>query len=231
MAVCLFWAGFSFLIPNRDNPEFNPADPDSEQMIPTQAQLGSVAAAIYVFMAAYSPGMGPVPFTYSAEAFPLYIRDVGMSFATATTWVCFGSFSLIIRILTNVTLQGFNFILSLTWPALEAAFTSTGAFAWYAAWNVFGWVFAYFLLPETKNLTLEELDNVFNVGNRQHAKYYIEKLPWYANKFLRRDVPPFEPLYQFADDGGDEAYDAKNRQRSLPKEGAMSGELGTRFAA
>lgn len=37
-------------------------------------------------MAVYSPGEGPVPFTYSAEAFPLYIRDIGMSFATATTW-------------------------------------------------------------------------------------------------------------------------------------------------
>jgi hypothetical protein len=53
--------------------------------------------------------------------------------------------------------QGFNFILSLTWPALVAAFTPTGAFGWYAAWNLFGWVFCYFLLPETKNLTLEEL--------------------------------------------------------------------------
>jgi hypothetical protein len=40
-----------------------------------------------MFMVVYSPGEGPVPFTYSAEAFPLYIRDIGMSFATATTWV------------------------------------------------------------------------------------------------------------------------------------------------
>lgn len=56
---------------------------------------------------AYSPGEGPVPFTYSAEAFPLYVRgefefafisqlrlltphlpaDVGMSYATAVTWL------------------------------------------------------------------------------------------------------------------------------------------------
>jgi hypothetical protein len=109
--------------------------------------------------------------------------------------------------------QGFNFILSLTWPALEAAFTSTGAFCWYAAWNIFGWVFCYFLLPETKNLTLEELDNVFSVGNRQHAKYYTDKLPWYMNKMLRRDVQPFEPLYQFADSEGG----------SMPQAGAMKG--------
>ncbi|KAF2160183.1 hypothetical protein M409DRAFT_60104 [Zasmidium cellare ATCC 36951] len=170
LALCLLWCGFSFLIPD---------DPATGE--PTTAKLGSIAAAIYLFMVAYSPGEGPVPFTYSAEAFPLYIRDVGMSFATATCW-------------------GFNFIISLTWPALSAAFTPTGGFAWYAAWNIFGWITAYFFLPETKNLTLEELDNVFSVSSRAHAKYYTEKLPWYANKYLlRRDVEPFEELYQFAE--------------------------------
>jgi hypothetical protein len=43
-------------------------------------------------------------------------------------------------------------------------------------------------------------DNVFNVGNRQHARYYTEKLPWYVNKHvLRKDVPAYAPLYHFAD--------------------------------
>lgn len=41
---------------------------------------------------------------------------------------------------------------------------------------------------------------MFSVGNREHAKYYTERLPWYLNKYiLRRDVEPFEPLYQFSD--------------------------------
>ena len=105
-------------------------------------------------MAVYSPGEGPVPFTYSAEAFPLHLRDVGMSFATAICW-------------------GFNFILSLTWPALEAAFTPTGAFCWYAGWNFFGFVYAYFLLPETKGRTLEELDRIFEA--RRPVKESLKK--------------------------------------------------------
>ncbi|OQO13302.1 hypothetical protein B0A48_01530 [Cryoendolithus antarcticus] len=154
MAVCPFWCGFSFLAPDRANGD------------PTQTKLGSIAAAIFVFMAAYSPGMGPVPFTYSAEAFPLYIL-----------------------------------FLSLTWPALVAAFSPTGAFAWYGAWNLFGWVFAYFLLPETKNLTLEELDTVFSVGNRQHAKYYTDSVPWYWTKYVKRgDVEPREAMYRFLEE-------------------------------
>jgi sugar porter (SP) family MFS transporter len=117
MAICLLITGFSFWI--------DVGVPESE------GRLAGVATGIFLFMAAYSPSEGPVPFTYSAEAFPIYIRDVGMSFATATCW-------------------GFNFILSLTWPSLLEAFGPQGAFGYYAAWNCFGAVFAYFLLPETK---------------------------------------------------------------------------------
>lgn len=109
-----------------------------------------------------------------------------MSFATATTW-------------------GFNFILSLTWPALVAAFTSTGAFGWYAGWNIFGWIFCYFCLPETKGRELEELDHVFGMQTRKHAKYYRESLPWYWQKYiLRGDVPPRRELYSFEEDEGAE---------------------------
>ena len=54
-------------------------------------RLAVVALGVYLFDCVYSPGEGPVPFTYSAEAFPLYIRDVGMSFATAVTWLLYVS--------------------------------------------------------------------------------------------------------------------------------------------
>ncbi|KAK0117785.1 hypothetical protein ONS95_012110 [Cadophora gregata] len=160
MGICLLFTGFSFFIPEG------------------QARLGCIATGIYLFMAVYSPGEGPVPFTYSAEAFPLYIREIGMAFATATCW-------------------GFNFILSLTWPALVKAFTEQGAFGWYAAWNFFGWTYAYFCLQETKGLSLEELDTIFSVRVRDHARYYRTMLPWYFKKWiLRKDVEPRGILYE-----------------------------------
>ena len=43
-----------------------------------------MAVFIYVFAMFYSPGEGPVPFTYSAEVFPLSHREVGMGLAVAT---------------------------------------------------------------------------------------------------------------------------------------------------
>lgn len=91
----------------------------------------------------YSPGEGPVPFTYSAEAYPLYVREYGMGLATATTWF-------------------FNFVLSVTWPSLLAAFKPQGAFGWYAAWNIIGFFLVLFFVVETKGKTLEELDMVFS---------------------------------------------------------------------
>lgn len=102
-----------------------------------------------------------------------------MSFATATTW-------------------GFNFIVSFTWPGLRDAFTPQGAFGWYAAWNFFGWIFCYFCLPETKALSLEELDQVFSVPTRKHINHYRGMLPWYFKKYiLRGDVPPKKQLYDY----------------------------------
>ncbi|KAL6299918.1 hypothetical protein BKA93DRAFT_882053 [Sparassis latifolia] len=68
MAIFLLVTGFAFWIP------------------PGKGRLAVVALGIYLYIICYSPGEGPVPFTYSAEAFPLVTRDVGMSFATAIFW-------------------------------------------------------------------------------------------------------------------------------------------------
>nr|SIP56020.1 putative Sugar Porter [Yarrowia alimentaria] len=163
MAIFLLFAGFSFYI-----------DADQET---SPARIGCIALGIYLFTAVYSSGEGPVPFTYSAEAFPLYVRDLGMSFATATTWL-------------------FNFILAVTWPSLLAAFKPQGAFGWYAGWNVVGFFLVLCFLPETKNLTLEELDKVFSVSTRVHMKYQLNAFKInFQRIILRRDIPRPPPLY------------------------------------
>ncbi|CUM56421.1 unnamed protein product [Debaryomyces tyrocola] len=160
MSIFLLWTGFGFL-----------ASDD-------QTKIGIVASGVYIFSAIYSAGEGPVPFTYSAEAFPLYIRDLGMGFATATCWF-------------------FNFILALTWPKLVSAFTSTGAFGWYAGWNIVGFFLVLWFLPETKGLTLEELDEVFSVSARKHAKWQTKNfLNSFQRVVLRRHIDPLPPLYE-----------------------------------
>ncbi|KAF9877803.1 hypothetical protein CkaCkLH20_04938 [Colletotrichum karsti] len=158
MSICLFFTGFSFFIPT------NPA------------RVACIATGIYLFGMVYSPGEGPVPFTYSAEAYPLYIRPIGMSLATATTWF-------------------FNFILAVTWPSLQRAFTPQGAFSWYACWNIIGFFLVLFFLPETKEKTLEELDAVFSVPLRKFARYGLSQFFYFWKRFVFRQnvAPPAVP--------------------------------------
>jgi len=164
MAICLLATGMAFFIPVNDQDDHR--------------RVGVVAAAIYLYMAFYSPGEGPVPFTYSAEAFPLYIRDFGMSYATAVCWF-------------------FNFVLAITFPLMLTAFKPQGAFGWYAGWCMIVWVAVLFTLPETKALTLEELDYVFSVPTAKHAAYQAKNFMWCFKKYvLRKRVQPLPPLYQ-----------------------------------
>lgn len=207
MSLFLLFTGFSFWIPEGST-----------------ARVACVALGIYLFGIVYSPGEGPVPFTYSAEAYPLYLRTYGMSLATATTWVCVSLFSSLCpsyywqsfflsmssSILPRVQQaifekeantrreQLFNFILSLTFPALLVAFKPQGAFGWYAGWNLIGWVGVLLLLPETKSRSLEELDAVFSVSTRAQIKHGFQEVPFFFNKYiLRRKDVVLRPLIDF----------------------------------
>jgi len=144
----------------------------------SKARVGMVTTGMYLFEIFYSPGEGPVPFTYSAEAFPLHVRDVGMSWATATTWC-------------------FNFILSFTWPHLLTAFKPQGAFGWYATWCLIGWFLVLMFVPETKALTLEELDQIFSVPTHRHARYQIKNAAWHFRTWvMRQKLEPLPPFYE-----------------------------------
>ncbi|ELQ37140.1 MFS hexose transporter [Pyricularia oryzae] len=158
MSLFLFFTGFSFWIPEE-----------------SKAHIACIALGIYLFGMVYSPGEGPVPFTYSAEAYPLYIRPLGMSLATATTWF-------------------FNFILSVTWPSMLAAFQPQGAFGWYAGWNIIGFFAVLFFVPETKEKTLEELDQVFGVRSKDLVRYGIDSTKYFVvGLLLRRSVAKPHP--------------------------------------
>lgn len=172
MAIFLFMTGLAFLIPGETS----------------DARVAVVALGVYLYVMCYSPGEGPVPFTYSAEVYPLYIRELGMSFATAVLW-------------------GFNFVVAITFPLLLNSFGNIGAFCWYAGWCVALWVLILLFVPETKGVTLEELDEVFSVPTRVHARYGLRQLPFAFRRYVLRDksVQP-EQIYSF------DIEEAKNRQ-------------------
>lgn len=145
-------------------------------------RLVLVAFFVYLFGAFYSPGEGPVPFTYSAEVYPLSHREVGMGFAVATClfWAS---------------------ILGMTFPFLLRRLGTVGAFGLYAGFNVVAFVMIFFWVPETKQRTLEELDYVFAVPTSKFGSYQVrEALPWWFKRWVlfRKDAQ-LKPLYQFAE--------------------------------
>ena len=129
------------------------------------AQRVLVILGMYLFGAAYSPGEGPVPFVYSAESMPLYNRDFGMGIVTSVNWF-------------------WNFFIAITWPKFSSTFGASGAFAWYAGWCVVGFFMVLFLVPETKDMTLEELDQVFERPTKDYVEYGADELKWFLGRFV-----------------------------------------------
>lgn len=162
MAWTLLAAAFCFKIP-----------------VSSPAHLPILALFIYLFSAFYSPGEGPVPFTYSAEAFPLFHREVGMSLSVAI----------------NLFFAG---VLTLVFPRMTSVFGATGAVGFFAGLNVMALIMIFLWVPETKQRTLEELDYIFAVPTRQHMRYQVtEVLPWAFRRFILRKDAVLRPLYKF----------------------------------
>ncbi|KAK4891169.1 hypothetical protein LTR27_010243 [Elasticomyces elasticus] len=185
MALTILAAGLSFLIP-----------------IDSSAHVPVIAFFTFLFIAFYSCGMGPVPFTISAEVFPMEQRMVGMSFA----------------VFTNLFGAG---LLALFVPALTNAIGHIGLLGIFAALNVVAFVLVFFFVRETAgaavgggaygsmiSMSLEELNYLFGVSTKVHAMYqWRTVLPWAWHYYiLREDYCPDQPekLYTWASKHGQE---------------------------
>jgi sugar porter (SP) family MFS transporter len=132
------------------------------------AKIGPVVLFVYLFTIAYSLGEGPVAFQYSAEVFPTIHREQGMAWA-----VCI-----------NNTFAG---VLGLTFPRMVTVMSQTGAFAFYAGLNLIAWGMIFCFVRETKQLTLEEIDQVFSVPTSTYLNYETKIwLPYFLKRHIMR---------------------------------------------
>jgi sugar porter (SP) family MFS transporter len=90
-------------------------------------------------IACYSMSLAPVTWVVISEIFPNRIRGAAMAVAVASLWVA-------------------CFILTYTFPLLNATLGPAGTFLLYAAVCLFGLVYVFLKLPETKGKTLEEIE-------------------------------------------------------------------------
>lgn len=99
--------------------------------------LATVCLGLYI--ASFAISLGPIFWLMISEIYPLNMRGSAMSIAALCNW-------------------GSNFIVALIFPVLLATFGGAGSFWLFAVLGIVAWIFVYFMVPETKGRTLEEIE-------------------------------------------------------------------------
>ncbi|MDX1640340.1 MAG: sugar porter family MFS transporter [Balneolaceae bacterium] len=105
----------------------------------TGAEGVIVIAFVLAFVASHSIGQGTVIWVYISEIFPNAVRDYGMSLGAGTHWV-------------------FAAIITLATPSVLSAFSGAQIFSFFAFMMFLQLLFVWKIMPETKNISLEEME-------------------------------------------------------------------------
>jgi sugar porter (SP) family MFS transporter len=107
------------------------------------AKGGSASAGpivgLVAYIASFAIGLGPVFWLLISEIYPMRVRGTAMSLASVANW-------------------GANFAVALVFLSLTKALGPSGTFAAFGGVGIAAWLFIYFLVPETKNMTLEQIE-------------------------------------------------------------------------
>jgi len=107
-------------------------------------------ALVLAAIACYAMSLAPATWVVIAEIFPNRIRSSAMSIAITSLWAA-------------------CFLLTYTFPLLNAALQPSGTFWIYAVICIAGAAYLAFNLPETKGRTLEEIEASLRIGARKES--------------------------------------------------------------
>ncbi|KAH8929193.1 sugar transporter [Atractiella rhizophila] len=143
----------------------------------TGGKLLIAFAVIHVLF--FSTFWGPTPWTYLGESFPLRVRAKCIALGSATNWV-------------------WNFLLGFFAPRIAKDIGPLILLIFFGM-LVFGFFYTYFMIPETKGLSLEQVDEMYREGVK----------PWQSANWQ-----PSHGTKRAAKFHGTEAgYDADNKAR------------------
>jgi len=108
--------------------------------------LGWIAvSSLMVYVGSFAMGLGPVFWLVLSEIYPLRIRGRAMSVGTVANWSA-------------------NLVVALSFLSLTQVLGKSATFWLYAVISIGAWLFAFFLVPETKGRTLEEIEAHWRTG-------------------------------------------------------------------
>ncbi len=110
--------------------------------------LGWIAViSLMIYVGSFAVGLGPVFWLVLSEIYPLRIRGKAMSLGTMANWAA-------------------NLVVALTFLSLTNILGKPGTFWLFGAITIGSWFFAFFLVPETKGKTLEEIEEHWRKGKK-----------------------------------------------------------------
>jgi len=113
--------------------------------------LGWIAViGLMTYVGSFAVGLGPVFWLMLSEIYPLRIRGRAMSVGTVANWSA-------------------NLIVALSFLTLTQVLGTAPTFWLYGVVSVGAWVFAFFLVPETKGRSLEDIEAHWRAGGHPRA--------------------------------------------------------------
>jgi SP family galactose:H+ symporter-like MFS transporter len=113
--------------------------------------LGWIAVvSLMVYVGSFAVGLGPVFWLMLSEIYPLRIRGRAMSVGTVANWSA-------------------NLIVALSFLTLTQVIGKAATFWLYGVISIGAWLFAFFLVPETKGRSLEEIEAHWRAGKHPRA--------------------------------------------------------------
>lgn len=106
---------------------------------PSGALSWLAVISIMVYVASFAISLGPIFWLLIAEIYPLKVRNSTEGLAATFNWVS-------------------NLVISLTFLTLLKEFGATRTFWLYGLFAIGAWIFSYYLVPETKGHTLEQIE-------------------------------------------------------------------------
>jgi MFS transporter, SP family, galactose:H+ symporter len=111
--------------------------------MPTGGALAWLAViTLMVYVASFAISLGPIFWLLIAEIYALRVRGIAEGTAAGVNWA-------------------FNFLVSITFLTLVELLGPSLTFWVYALLAIASWLFSYYLVPETKGRTLEEIEHSF----------------------------------------------------------------------
>ncbi|KAJ7285011.1 general substrate transporter [Mycena rebaudengoi] len=118
---------------------------------PSHVAAGWVACTfVWIFAMAFGYSWGPCAWIIIAEVWPLSVRGKGVSIAASSNWMN-------------------NFIVGQVTPTM-LEHLGFGTFVFFGAFSLMGGLFIWFFVPETKGVTLEEMEEVFGSSKNMAAE-------------------------------------------------------------